>query len=262
MNPTLDLLLNRKSIRVYSDRPITDAEKQSILQAAMRAPTAGNMMLYSIIEVDDQALKDRLAVTCDNQPFIAKAPYVLLFLADYQRWYDYYLAAGVEALCQQHSTPMRTPQEGDLLLACCDALIAAQTAVVAAESLGIGSCYIGDILEQYETHRDIFNLPRYVLPVTLVCFGYPTSEQASRAQNPRFEQRFIIHKNNYHRLDPAEMEELFRQRNEQFSAAGPRKDGTSNIGQFNYFRKFSAAFSIEMTRSVKEMIREWVDGER
>ena len=54
----------------------------------MRAPTAGNLMLYSIIEIEDQALKDRLAVTCDDQPFIAKAPWVLVFVADFQKWMD------------------------------------------------------------------------------------------------------------------------------------------------------------------------------
>ena len=139
MNPTIDLLLQRKSVRVYQERPIDQDDRDTILEAALRAPTAGNMMLYSIIEVEDQALKDRLAVTCDNQPFIAKAPYLLLFVADYQRWYDYYLAAGVPELCTQRGLEMRLPAEGDLLLACCDAMIAAHTAVVAAEALGIGS---------------------------------------------------------------------------------------------------------------------------
>ena len=99
MNPVIETILNRKSIRAYSDQPVTEEEKQTILQAAMRSPTAGNMMLYSIIDVQEQALKDRLAITCDNQPFIAKAPLVLLFMADYQRWFDYYRLSGVEALC-------------------------------------------------------------------------------------------------------------------------------------------------------------------
>ena len=97
-----------------SGRAALRSEKQAILQAAMRAPTAGNMMLYSIIDVENQALKDRLAVTCDDQPFIAKAPFVLLFVADYQRWYDYYLVCGVERLCLERDIPLRTPQEGDL----------------------------------------------------------------------------------------------------------------------------------------------------
>jgi nitroreductase len=261
MNPTIDLLLKRKSIRLYSDRPVTADEKQTILQSALRAPTAGNMMLYTIIEVEDQALKDRLADTCDDQPFIAKAPYVLLFLADYQRWHDYYLAAGVERVCQERGIEFRSPAEGDLLLACCDALIAAHSAVIAAEALGIGSCYIGDMIEQYEVHRELFHLPRYVLPVTLVCFGYPTPEQAARSQTPRFAQEYIIHKNTYHQLDPSALEEMFRPRNEQFLVAGSRKDGIENVGQFNYLKKFSADFSIEMNRSVRAMIRGWASGE-
>lgn len=257
MNTTLEVLLNRKSIRVYSDQPVTPNEKETILQAAMRAPTAGNMMLYSIIEVEDQALKDRLAVTCDHQPFIAKAPYVLLFLADYQRWFDYYLAAGVEKACRERGVQMRCPEEGDLLLACNDTLIAAQTAVIAAESMGIGSCYIGDILEQYEVHRDLFNLPQYVLPITLVCFGYPTPEQAARNMPPRFGKEFIIHQNTYRRLDASELEKMMQPRSDQIAAAGTRKDGIENAGQFNYFKKFNAEFSIEMSRSVRAMMKSW-----
>ncbi len=125
-------------------------------------------------------------MSCDNQPFIARAPLVWLFLADYQRWFDYFIASGVDQLCEQQKTTMRKPEEGDLFLACCDALIAAQTAVIAAESLGLGSCYIGDIMENYEVHRDLFNLPKYVFPICLVCFGYPTRQQMERAQTNTF----------------------------------------------------------------------------
>ena len=136
MNTVIQTIIQRKSVRAYEKRLIGDETKNEIIRAALRAPTAGNMMLYSIIEVSDQAKKDILANSCDNQPFIAKAPLVLLFLADYQRWHDYFVTCGVD----KADSPMRKPREGDLLLACCDAIIAAQTAVVAAESLGIGSC--------------------------------------------------------------------------------------------------------------------------
>jgi nitroreductase len=256
VNPTIDLLLNRRSVRSYAETPLARQVKDQILQAAMRAPTAGNMMLYSIIEVEDQALKDRLAVTCDDQPFIARAPYLLLFAADYQRWYDYYLAAGVEKLCQEHGIPLRRPAEGDMMLAVCDALIAAHTATVAAEALGIGSCYIGDILEHYEIHREMFALPQYVLPVALICFGYPLPGQPDKLR-PRFGQEFVVHQNAYHHLDASELEQMFAPRNAQMTAAGARKDGIENVGQFNYVRKFSAEFSIEMNRSVQTMINSW-----
>jgi FMN reductase (NADPH)/FMN reductase [NAD(P)H] len=205
-------------------------------------------------------LKDRLAVTCDNQPFIANAPYVLLFAADYQRWYDYYLHGGVMEMCRERGEVMRPLGEGDLLLACCDTLIAAHTAVVAAEALGIGSCYVGDILERYEIHRELLNLPPYVLPVTMICFGYPTPEQASRQQPARFHRDCIVHKNVYRRLDGPALEQMFAQRNTQILSSGPRQDGIENAGQFNYVKKFSADFSVEMTRSVRKMIETWTFG--
>jgi nitroreductase len=257
MNQTLELLLNRRSIRAYEERPISAADKELLLRATLRAPTAGNMMLYAIIEVDDQAAKDTLARSCDNQPFIARAPLVLLFLADYQRWFDYYLLSGVEDLCRRRDEPLRKPQEGDLFLACCDALIAAQTAVVAAESLGIGSCYIGDIMENYEIHRDLFGLPQYVFPICLLCFGYPTAGQMQRPMTPRFDRKFIVFQNRYRRLDAADFDEMYRDMQERFLKNPDRPDGITNVGQANYARKFAAGFSKEMTRSVQAILRNW-----
>ena len=90
MNDTLQTLLNRKSIREYDTRPIEPEVKRDILAATLRAPTAGNMMLYSIIDITDQTIKDALAESCDHQPFIATAPMLWLFVADYQRWWDYF----------------------------------------------------------------------------------------------------------------------------------------------------------------------------
>lgn len=257
MNETLQMIEKRKSTRAYSSEPVTEEEKEAILHAAFRAPTAGNMMLYTIIEVEDQALKDRLAETCDHQPFIAQAPYVLLFLADYQRWFDYYTLCGVEQRCQELGRTYRTPQEGDLLLACCDALIAAQNAVIAAESMGIGSCYIGDILEQYEEHRALFSLPRYVIPITMLCFGRPLKAHTEESRIPRFDREFIAHKNTYRRLDPSDMERMFHALQQKTFSSSHVIAGAQNLGQHEYFRKFIADFSVEMGRSVREMLKNW-----
>ena len=257
MNPTLELLYNRKSVRAYEDRPISAAARDEIIKAAMRAPTAGGLMLYSIIEVDDAQAKARLAVTCDHQPFIATAPMVLLFVADYQRWYDYFMACGVEEYCQRRGTAMRGPEEGDLFLACCDALIAAQTAVIAAESLGIGSCYIGDIMENYEIHRELFDLPRYTFPICLVCFGYPTSQQAQRKLTERFDRRFIVFQDRYRRLSGRETEEMFQAMHARAFAAEERPGGPANVGQLVYEHKFGADFALEMNRSVRAILAAW-----
>lgn len=255
MNPVMETILGRRSVRAYEEKRIGERERAEILKAALRAPTAGNMMLYSIIEVGDQRAKDTLARTCDNQPFIAKAPLVLLFLADYQRWFDYFKQSGAENLAGGRGGQMRTPQEGDLLIACCDALIAAQTAVIAAESMGIGSCYIGDIMENYEVHRDLFDLPQYALPICLVCFGYPTKGQKERPPTPRFDSRFIVFENKYRRLTREEYTEMFRDREERAKAAAG--DETASVGRRVYLQKFDADFCREMTRSVRAMLAGW-----
>ncbi|MBW2514762.1 MAG: nitroreductase family protein, partial [Deltaproteobacteria bacterium] len=74
MNDTIELLSARKSVRAYEPKEISQEAKNTIFAATLRAPTAGNMMLYSIIEVKDPHAKEQLVKTCDNQPFIAKAP--------------------------------------------------------------------------------------------------------------------------------------------------------------------------------------------
>ncbi len=256
MNPIIDVLLKRRSVRAYDERQISPETKAEIVKATLRAPTAGNMMLYSILDVTDQKMKDRLAVTCDDQPFIARAPMVWLFLADYQRWFDYFIASGVEELCKQKQVPMRKPQEGDLFLACCDALIAAQNAVIAAESFGIGSCYIGDIMERYEIHKELLNLPQYTFPICMLVFGYPTPEQMKRPYTKRFDEKFILFENQYRRLNKQELGEMFAAREKQMSRA-KSKEGIANFGQAMYSRKFDSEFTIEMSRSVRLILKEW-----
>ncbi len=246
MNDTLQVIHNRRSVRAYQDKPIDRTTIDAIIQAAMRSPTAGNMMLYSILEVDDQAAKDKLAKSCDNQPFIARAPLALVFLADYQRWFDLFMASDVEGYCEAHHKDLRYPGEGDLMLACCDALIAAQTAVIAAESLGVASCYIGDIMENYEFHRDLFNLPQYAFPITMLCFGYPKPGFDEKQRTPRFPQENICFKNQYQRLNADQLTAMTADRD-----SGRYQFGASNFGQQFYARKFASDFSVEMTRSVK-----------
>jgi FMN reductase (NADPH)/FMN reductase [NAD(P)H] len=257
MNPVIDVLMKRRSVRAYEEREISPEIRAEILKATFRAPTAGNMMLYSMVDVKDQKIKDQLAISCDNQPFIARAPMVWLFLADYQRWYDYFLASGVEDLCREKQLSMRKPEEGDLFLACCDALIAAQNAVIAAESFGIGSCYIGDIMEQYEIHKELFGLPRYTFPICLLVFGYPTQEQMHRPYTTRFDQEFILFENQYRRLSEQELHTMFAMREKQMST-GQSKDGIVNFGQAMYSRKFDSDFSREMSRSVRLIVKEWM----
>ena len=238
MNEVIRQLCERKSVRAFTDRPVEEEQVQAILRAAVMAPTAGNQQLYTILRITDPALLQALSESCDHQPFIARSKLTLLFCADCRKWYD--------AFCQAGCKPRR-PGEGDLLLAVDDALIAAQNAVTAAESLGIGSCYIGDIMENAELHRELLGLPEYVFPAALLVFGYPTRQQTERPKPERADLRYIVCENRYHRLGPEELR----------AALGKGKTGAAYDEWIRAFcrRKYDSDFSREMTRSVREYLR-------
>ena len=242
MNNIIQSLLSRKSVRVFEERAITPEEKKAILISAMEAPTAGNQQLYTILDITDQNLKDQLAESCDHQPFIAKAPLVLIFCADKLKWLDAYIEAGAEP---------RQPGVGDLLLAIEDAMIAAQNAVVAAESLGIGSCYIGDILEKKEFHQQLLNLPRYVVPIGMLVFGYPTQQQKERVKPRRFALTDVVQENTYRRPTGEELRKMYAHR--------VGEQGFDKWIQAFCNRKYNSDFSKEMSRSAQAYVEEWMN---
>lgn len=241
MNEVIRQLHARKSVRVFEDREIPAEVKAAILEAACQAPTAGNQQLYTILDITDQAIKDKLVDTCDHQPFIATAKLVLVFCADCRKWYRAFRAAGCEP---------RNPGVGDLLLAVSDTNIAAQNAVTAAESFGIGSCYIGDIMENCAAQRELLQLPEYVFPAAMVVFGYPTAQQMEREKPRRAEMHHIVHENTYRDMDDRELEQLFSIRAEKISYGEYMRRFCD--------RKYNSEFSREMSRSVEEYLGDFL----
>lgn len=235
MNSTLQELMERKSIRAFDKKSIGAAEKEAILLAAANAPTAGNQQLYTILDITDDGLKVKLSESCDHQPFIAEGKMVLILCADCRKWYRAFQAAGCAP---------RLPGPGDLMLAVSDATIAAQNAVVAAESLGIGSCYIGDIMENCEIHREMLHLPEYVFPCCMLVFGYPTPQQKERKKPERASMEHIIHENGYRDMEVDELERLFSKK----AVNRPYREWMQAFCD----RKYNSAFSREMQRSVRE----------
>lgn len=232
MNQTIDRLRARRSVRAFTPEPVSAADERAILEAACQAPTAGNQQLYSIVVVRDQAEKEELAHTCDNQPFIARAPLVLVFCADVRRWYEAFRAAGADP---------REPGAGDFLLALEDTAIAAQNAVVAADALGLGSCYIGDILERREDQARILGCPTHVVPAVMLVIGHPAPAQLRRVKPTRLPLADIVFENRYEARDAARLLEDLRP-----------KAGDAELGEWvRAFcaRKWNSAFSREMTRS-------------
>jgi nitroreductase len=238
INPIIQTLFERKSLRVFADKPIPEEQKNLIIDAGIQAPSAGNQQLYTILDIQDQEIKDDLALLCDNQPFIARSPLVLVFLADCRRWQDCYHYAGLEA---------RNPGIGDLILACEDAVIAAQNMVIAAESLDIGSCYIGDILENQEKVRALLRLDPYVFPVTMLVFGYPDPGQNRRVKPPRPDRKYLVQTNTYTPLGEEELRTLHGQRY-------PEKDFDTWMAAFCK-RKYMSDFALELNRSVAAYLR-------
>lgn len=240
MNQVIQQLKERKSVRVFADREIAAEEVSAILEAAVNAPTAGNQQLYTIINVTDSQLKEKLAESCDDQPFIATAPLVLVFCADCRKWYNCFLEYGCDP---------RKPGVGDLMLAVSDTNIAAQNAVVAAHSLGIGSCYIGDIMENAEQQRQLLSLPPYVFPAAMLVFGYPTDAQLERPKPPRSEMDYIVHENRYRDMDARELKQMLSV-----------KAGIRNFEEWIQAfcnRKYNSDFSREMTRSVQVFLEDF-----
>ncbi len=241
MNEIIKSLHERKSVRVFTDKEISEEDKNSILYAALQAPSAGCQLLYTILDMTDPEKKEKLAELCDHQLFMAKAKMMLVFCADCRKWLSFYEEAGLKP---------RSPGAGDLLLAVEDAMIAAQNAVTAAESLGIGSCYIGDIMENAEEVKALLQLPPYVYPACLLVFGYPTKQQKERKKPERFRVSDIVCENRYRDKSSAEIREMFAERT-----------GTKAYEEWMeafWKRKYESDFSKEMNRSMEIYLEEFL----
>ena len=142
------------------------------------------------------------------------------------------------------------------MLAVSDANIAAQNAVVAAQSLGLGSCYIGDITENFEYHQRLLNLPQYVVPAAMLCIGYPTAQQQAREKPHRFETSDLVHENGYDEEKAAAMPRMLAA---QWGLEGDALD--ERLRRFR-LRKWDSAFSEEMSRSCAAMAAVWCGEEQ
>jgi nitroreductase len=168
-----DLLLERRTIRKYSTKPVDDALLRDLLQEGCRTSTTGNMQVYSIIITRDTAKKRELAPFHFNQKIVTEAPVVLTFCADFNRFSKW---------CKERNAEPGYDNFLSFFTAAIDALIVAQTVCIAAEAEGLGICYMGTTT--YMAHKIIetLKLPKGVVPVTTVTLGWPDEkpEQVDR----------------------------------------------------------------------------------
>jgi nitroreductase len=187
-NAALAQLLAHRSTRSYRPDPVPLHIVETLVAAAQSAPSSSNLQTWSVVVVEDQARKDRLAEFAGNQKHIREAPLFLVWLADLSR---------VERLAQREARP----DEGihfmeTLLIAAIDAALAAQNAVVALESLGLGSVYIGALRNQPQAVADELGLPPNVFAVFGLCVGYP-DVAAGEDVKPRLRQSVVVHRERY-----------------------------------------------------------------
>lgn len=188
-----DVLLNRRSIRKYSDRPLDEVMLNDILNMACRASTTGNMQVYSIIITRSDEVKQALLPCHFNQKMIRNAPVVLTFCADFNRFNKWCILGNAEPGYDNFMS---------FITAATDALLVAQTACIAAESKGLGICYLGTTT--YTAHRiiDVLKLPSGVVPVTTVTMGWPDEEPPDVGRLPL---AAVVHNEVYHDYTDAEL---------------------------------------------------------
>ena len=160
------------------------------MRAACSGSTMGNMQLFSIIVTQDDEMKRKMAPFHFNQPMATQAPLILTFCADFHRFNRYceFRQAETEAYSNLQSYHW----------AVTDALIAAQNACVAAESLGLGFCWLGTITYNVDKFVEVLELPRHVVPVACITMGYPAARPALTQKLP---VEAMVHRETYHDYD-------------------------------------------------------------
>lgn len=163
----LDTLLQHRTIRKYTDEDIPDELLSKILVAGCRASTTGNMQVYSIVVNRDPEMKKQLAACHFNQPMVEKAPVVLTFCADFNRF---------NLWCRKNQADPGYDNFLSFFTAAIDALLVAQNVCIAAESEGLGICYLGTTTYLAQKIIDLLQLPVGVVPVTTVTIGWPAEQ--------------------------------------------------------------------------------------
>jgi nitroreductase len=187
-NSIIATLLNHRSVRAYADQPIPSGVVETLVAAAQSAATSSNLQTWSVIAVEEPARRERLAKLAGGQAFAAQAPLFLVWVADLSRNRRLADASGksLEGIDYLES----------FMVAAIDAALASQNAVVAAEALGLGTCYIGALRNQPEAVAAELNLPSHAVALFGMAIGYPVPGPQSSIK-PRLPQSVVLHRETY-----------------------------------------------------------------
>jgi nitroreductase len=203
MTEISDLLLGRRTIRKYSSKNITDELLKELLMMGCRASTTGNMQVYSIIISRDEGKKRELSPLHFNQKMVTEAPVVLTFCADFNRFNKW---------CRIRNADPGYDNFLSFVTAAIDALLVAQTICIAAESRGLGICYLGTTTYTAQKIIEVLKLPKGVVPVTTVTVGWPAEKPD---QPDRLPLEAIIHEETYQEYTDESIEMFYKEKEER-----------------------------------------------
>ncbi len=187
----------RTSIRAYEKRSVSDDLIKDIIEKAMRAPTCGNMQLYSVIVTRDKEAKAKLAELHFNQPAAVNADVILTICADFNLFTKWCEASGAEPCYDNFHS---------FIMALTDAVIFAQQIVTIAEMEGLGTCYLGTVNYSATEISELLKLPNLVVPVASLSLGYPAEKPA---QTDRLPVEAVMHYETYNDRSQEKVKELF-----------------------------------------------------
>jgi FMN reductase (NADPH) len=185
MRDVVELLMSHQSIRQFTTDRVPVEHLHSIVQSAQAAPTSSLIQAYTIIHITDAELRKQLAHLGGNQPYIEECPVFLVFCADLNR---------LKRATEKHGAVFQGDTMESFILATADASLAAQNALVAAESLGYGGVYIGGLRNNPGPVSELLELPEKVYPVFGMCLGVPAHNPG---QKPRLPLASVLKENRY-----------------------------------------------------------------
>ena len=226
----------RRSVRKYSDREVSRELLDSILEAAMRAPTCGNMQLYSVVVTRSAEGKAALAPTHFNQPMVTGAPVVLTVCADFNRFTRW---------CELSDADPGYDNFLSFMSAVADATIFAQQIVAIAESEGLGTCYLGTVTYNADKISDVLGLPDLCVPVACITLGWPAEQGV---ETERLPLRAVVHEERYRADSDEEIIELFKAKddyapNRRFIEENDKKTLAQVFTDVRYPRAMNEDFS-------------------
>ena len=216
-NDTIALLLNHRSVRGYKPDPVPAGTLETLVAAAQSAATSSNMQWTSVVAITDPAKKKVLAEIAGNQKHIEQCPLYLCWVTDMSR---------NSAIGQAERTELKVmPWLETFLVASVDVALAAQNAVVAAESIGLGTVYIGAMRNDPERVAKLLGLPPQCFVLFGLCVGYAT-EQAAGEVKPRMPQPMMLHHERYDASKAGTLRQAHDKAMTEFSARNEMQAGT------------------------------------